>query len=370
MLSDGARKELTTVSRSRTEAKARVERAQILLRYADGESVSAIARAMHTNRPKIDRTIDRALQWGVLTALTDLPRQGRPRKISAEDRTWVVALACQKPKELGYAQELWTTRLLAEHIRSHGEAAGHPSLARLARGTASKILAQNKIRPHKISYYLERRDPEFETKMAQVLHMYKKVELLLEKGAKEEKAMTAVLSYDEKLGIQALGNKSPDLPPVSGAYSGISRDPEYIRHGTLSLLAGIDLLTGEVLARIERRHRSCEFIEWLKMIDVHYPSNIKIQIVLDNHSVHISKETRKYLASVPNRFDFVFTPKHGSWLNLIEVFFSKMTRIMLRGLRVDSLDELKIRLEQYFAEINQAPVIFRWKYGLETIEVA
>lgn len=136
-----------------------------------------------------------------------------------------------------------------------------------------------------------------------------------------------------------------------------------------SLLAGIDLLTGEVLARVERRHRSCEFVEWLKMVDAHYPSDIKIQIVLDNHSVHISKETRKYLASVPNRFDFIFTPKHGSWLNLIEVFFSKITRVMLRGLRVDSLDELKTRLEQYFEEINQIPVIFRWKYGLDSIEL-
>lgn len=182
--------------------------------------------------------------------------------------------------------------------------------------------------------------------------------------------MTAVLSYDEKPGMQALGNKAPDLPPVPGVYSGISRDSEYIRYGTLSLLAGIDLLTGEVLARVERRHRSCEFIEWLRMIDVHYPNNIKIRIVLDNHSVHISKETRKYLASVPNRFEFIFTPKHGSWLNLIEVFFSKMTRVMLRGLRVDSLDELKTRLEQYFEEINQTPVIFRWKYGLESIELA
>jgi len=86
--------------------------------------------------------------------------------------------------------------------------------------------------------------------------------------------------------------------------------------------------------------------------------------------VHVSKETRKYLASVPNRFEFIFTPKHGSWLNLIEVFFSKLSRVMLRGLRVDSLDELKTRLEQYFEEINQTPVIFRWKYGLESIKVA
>lgn len=369
MLSDREREELIAVSRSRTEAKARVERAQILLQYTEGESVSTIARTLHTNRPKIERTIDRALQWGVLSGLTDLPRQGRPRKISMEDQAWVVALACQKPKELGYAQELWTTRLLAEHVRSHCEAAGHPSLAYLAQGTVSKILAQNKIRPHKITYYLERRDLEFKTKMAQVLHVYKKVELLLDKGAKEEKAMTAILSYDEKPGIQALGKRhwiSPQFQARTQEYPVTLSIYDTVH---FSLLAGIDLLTGEVLARVERRHRSCEFVEWLKMVDAHYPSDIKIQIVLDNHSVHISKETRKYLASVPNRFDFIFTPKHGSWLNLIEVFFSKITRVMLRGLRVDSLNELKTRLEQYFDEINQIPVIFRWKYGLDSIEL-
>lgn len=370
VLDDTVREQLTTVSRSRTEAKARVERAKMLLSYADGESVSAIARALHTNRPKVERTIDKALQWGAVTALNDLQRPGRPRRISDEARAWLVALACQKPKELGYAQELWTTRLLAKHVQSHCEAVGHPSLARLAPGTVSKILAQSEIRPHKISYYLERRDPEFETKMAQVLYVYKKVELLREKGAQEEKAMPAILSYDEKPGIQALENKAPDLPPVPGLYSEISRDYEYVRHGTLSLLAGIDLLNGQVLGRVERRHRSREFIAWLKMVDAHYPDDIKIQIVLDNHSAHISKETRSYLATVPNRFEFIFTPKHGSWLNLIEAFFSKMTRNMLRGLRVHSLDELKTRIEQYLKEINQTPVIFRWKHGLDTISVA
>ncbi len=369
MLDDAVREQLTTVSRSRTEAKARVERAKMLLYYADGKTISAIARALHTNRPKVERTIDKALQWGAVTALDDLPRPGRPRRISDEARAWLVSLACQKPKQLGYAQELWTTRLLAKHVRGNCEAAGHPSLAHLARGTVSKILAQSEIRPHKISYYLERRDPEFETKMAQVLHVYKKVELLREKGAQREGVMTAVLSYDEKPGIQALESKAPDLPPVPGLYPEISRDYEYVRHGTLSLLAGIDLLNGQVLGRMERRHRSREFIAWLKMVDAHYPDDIKIQIVLDNHSAHISKETRSYLATVPNRFEFIFTPKHGSWLNLIEAFFSKMTRNMLRGLRVHSIDELKARIEQYLEEINQTPVIFRWKHGLETIAV-
>ena len=281
----------------------------------------------------------------------------------------VSPLTCQRPKDLGYAQELWTTRLLAKPARDNCKAAGYPSLTHLARGTVSKILAQSKIRPHKISYYLEQRDPEFETKMAQVLHVYKKVELLHKKEAQRADVLTALLSYDERPSIQALENKASDLPSVPGLYPQISRDYKYVRHGTLSLLTGIDLLNGQVLSRVERWHRSREFIFWLKMVDAHYLDDIKIQIVLDNHSAHILKETRFYLVTVPNRFEFIFTPKHGSWLNLIEVFFSKMTRVMLRGLRVDSLDELKARLEQYFEEINQTRVIFRWKYGLESIEV-
>src|SRR4029079_4859808 len=100
----------------------------------------------------------------------------KPASISAEARAWVVSLACQKPKDLGYAQELWTTRLLAAHIHQHCTAQGHPSLLRLARGTVSKILRQNQVRPHKISYYLERRDPDFEAKMAQVLYVYREVQ--------------------------------------------------------------------------------------------------------------------------------------------------------------------------------------------------
>ena len=113
-------------------------------------------------------------------ALGDLQRPGRPPDISAEARAWVVALACRKPQELGYPEELWTTRLLASHARGHGPAEGHPSLAQLARGTVSKILKRHELRPHKVSYYLERRDPEFDRKIADVLFIYKRVVVMRE----------------------------------------------------------------------------------------------------------------------------------------------------------------------------------------------
>jgi transposase len=358
---------LQLLAQSRSEATGRVQRAEILLRYHTGETVSAIAAALRTNRPRVERCIAKALALGVRSALQDLPGRGRRPALSAEARAWVVTLACQKPKELGYAQELWTTRLLAKHVRKHCGAAGHPSLQRLSRGTVSKILRTNAVQPHKIRYYLERRDPNFETKMKQVLHVYRQVEIGHNAGAPSE--LIAVLSYDEKPGIQALENTAPDLPPVPGQHAAVGRDHEYIRHGTLSLLAGIDLWNGEVLGLVRDRHRSAEFIEFLRLADARYPSEARIRMVLDNHSAHISRETRTFLATVPNRFEFIFTPTHGSWLNLIESFFGKMAKTLLRGIRVTSKAELKTRIEMYLREVNEEPVIFRWKYKLETLSV-
>ena len=127
-------------------------------------------------------------------------------------------LACRKAKELGYPHELWTTRLLARHAREHGPAAGHDCLAKLAQGTVCKILGRQAVKPHKVRYYLERRDAEFEEKMAQVLCVYREVEILKEAAAadKEPGKPVAIVSYDEKPGIQAIANTAPDLPPEPG----------------------------------------------------------------------------------------------------------------------------------------------------------
>ena len=272
----------------------------------------------------------------------------------------MVNLACQKPKELGYAQELWTTGMLAKHIRKHCGELGKPSLSKLGRGTVSKILAAHPVRPHKLEYYLERRDPDFEAKMIEVLHVYREVGVWRTAGLPVE--VVGILSYDEKPGIQAIGNTAPDLPPVPGRQAMVGRDHEYRRYGTVSLLAGIDLRSGEVLGLVRDRHRSAEFVEFLRLADQHYPAGARIRMVLDNHSAHISKETRMYLDSVPNRFDFVFTPKHGSLLNLVESFFGKLAKTLLCGIRVNSKAELRARIELYLQEVNEEPVVFKWKY--------
>jgi len=358
---------LTALSRSRTEPASRVSRAAMLLAYRKNPSFFAVARELGVHHQTVQRCVERALAYGPLAALDDRPRPGKEPTITPEAKAWLVSLACDKAREHGYPHELWTTRLLARHAREYGPGAGHECLARLVQGTVCKILGQEEIKPHKVRYYLERRDAEFEQKMAQVLCVYREVQILKKAAAESNKSgkPVAIVSYDEKPGIQAIATTAPDLPPVPGAYATFARDYEYKRHGTLSLLAGIDLLTGKVHALVKERHRSREFIEFLKLLDTAYPASAAIKLILDNHSAHISKETKAWLAAQPaGRFEFTFTPKHGSWLNLVEGFFAKFARSVLRHIRVASKHELKERIMAGIEDVNRNPVIHTWSYKL------
>ena len=278
---------LTALSRSRTEPAGRVSRAAMLLGYREKPSFFAVGRRLGVHHQTVQRCVERAMAYGALAALDDRPRPGKEPTITPEAKAWLVSLACDKAKEHGYPHELWTTRLLARHARERGPAAGHQCLARLAQGTVCKLLGQEEIKPHKVRYYLERRDAEFEPKMAEVLCVYREVQVLKKAAAKAEKSKkpVAIVSYDEKPGIQAIATTAPDLPPVPGRHASFARDHEYKRHGTLSLLAGIDLLTGKVHALVRERHRSREFIEFLKLLDAAYPASTAIKLILDNHSI-------------------------------------------------------------------------------------
>lgn len=360
---DEERKVLERVCRSRKIESAVKQRAQILLNYADGRLVSGIARQLGVARSTVYRCIDKALQFGWRTALHDLKRCGRPPTITPEARSWLTSIACNSPKLLGSSYERWTQRYLARYVRKRCRRAGHPSLQKVGSGTVCKILNRNTIKPHRISYYLERRDPDFDRKMKAVLDIYQKVNDI--RSEKVAASNTVYISYDEKPGIQAINNKAADRPPLPGKYKCWGRDSEYVRLGTLSLLAGMDLLTGDVHGLVADRHRSCEFVEFLKHLLAAYPKRTTFCVILDNHSAHTSEETRKFLATVPNRFKFIFTPTHGSWLNVIESFFSKMSRSVLRGIRVKSKRELTNRIIHYLDELNKDPVAFHWKYLLE-----
>ncbi|MGH8513731.1 MAG: IS630 family transposase, partial [Gammaproteobacteria bacterium] len=358
VISAEERERLERLRDSRKAPKREVERGAILLRYAAGEGPAAIQHALGLSRPTIYKCIDKALAAGVETGLKDHYHRPKEPLITQQAKAWVLNIACTKPTDHGLAAELWTLSALARYTREHAPAAGHVSLAKAGKATIWRILHAGEIKPHKVEYYLERRDAQFEEKMREVLMVYQEVALANAARALGEDAGSVIsVSVDEKPGVQAIENTAPDLPPLPGQHGTWSRDHEYKRHGTLSILAAVDLHNGEVIAQVHPRHRSREFILLLKELDEHYPKECTLRVILDNHSAHISKETMTYLASRPNRFIYVHTPKHGSWLNLIETVFGKMARTFLKAIRVNSREELKQRILQGVREMNLTPVV-------------
>ena len=365
------RTRLETIIRKRTVQAQVATRAKILLLKADGESTDSIANKVDLNRNSVLLCLRKYKDGGIENAIYDAPGRGRNSEITDEEKAWIINVACQRPYELGYSAETWTYAKLTEHINSQAEKNGFTRLSTLTKTSIKKILDSADIKPFRIRYYCERRDPDFESKMHDVLFVYKQIEMLFDENgelyipAGEQDIHT--ISYDKKPGIQAISVTSPDLRPT-GKIGYVKRDYEYKRLSTVSLLAGIDLLTGEAIPLVRDSHTSTDFIDFLKILDDKYPQGNIIRIVLDNHTVHTCKKVKDFLSTMPGRFIFVFTPKHGSWLNMIEGFFGKMTRQMLRGIRVGSRQELVERIYRYFEEVNETPVVFHWTYKMDEFE--
>lgn len=371
-LSDDERSYLVSLIKTRTIQAQIADRARMLLWKSSGRTFSDIADALGVSVPTVRRCIERFDTSGMNLALFDDERSGRPVEITDDAKAWIISIACQKPFELGYAAELWTLAALHKHIQNFAEDAGFPRLKTVTKPWLQKYLKKMDIKPFKIRYYLEKKDPDFENRMHDVLLVYKQVEMQFDENGSiivpEDGHMTHTLSYDEKPGIQATANKYPDHAPTE-ENGFVRRDYEYVRLGTLSLLAGIDLLTGEAIPLVSESHKSSDFIRFLNILNEKYPEGDTIRLILDNHSAHTSKETRLYLAALPeDRFEFVFTPTHASWLNMIESFFSKMTKQMLKGIRVNSKEELSQRIYRYFNEINADPIVYHWTYKMDEID--
>lgn len=373
ILNDGDYEYLRSLIKQRTIQAQVVIRAHILLDKANGITVRDIARIYDLSTNTVRLCIDKYKEGGTDRALFDDQRKGRPVEITDDAIAWMIDIACQRPADLGYSQELWTLKNLHQHIQNNAEEAGYPRLKTMTRPMLQKILKRSEIKPFKIRYYCEKRDPDFENKMHDVLVVYKQVSLQFDEEGRiiipDDKPVVHTVSCDEKPGIQAIAATSDDLRPRHGNGC-VWRDYEYKRLRTLSLIAGIDLLTGEAIPVVSESHKSSDFICLLKKLDERYPEGDVIRIICDNHSAHKSKEVRNYLATRPEeRFVFVFTPTHGSWLNLIEGFFSKITKQMLKGIRVNSKEELANRIYLYFDEVNREPVVYRWTYKMEEISV-
>ena len=361
-LTEETRARLSALARSRTAPAHHIERSAIILHLVDQHDVSEIAAELDIDRQRVARCLRRVMAVGPLEAIDDLPRSGRRPDITEAARIWLIGEACVKAKERGYPHEIWTLRLLASHAREHGPVAGHACLTELAPSTVHEVLNGQPVKPHRVRYYLQRRDPAFEERKAEVLEVYAAAEML--RQMPEADRPVAVLSYDEKPGIQAIATTAPDLPPKPGKHATVQRDHEYKRLGTATLSAAVDLVSGFVHHVVTQRHRSREFIAFLEQLDAHYPAGMLICLLLDNHSAHCSRETKHFLASKPGRFELVFTPTHASWLNYVETFFSKMARSVLRRIRVASKAELADRIRRYIEMCNAAPVLPRWRYGI------
>jgi transposase len=208
---------LEELAGSRTAAAREVERAKVLLGYAAGTSITELRRQLGFSRPMIYRCVDKALAAGVQMGLKDKYHRPHEPEITDAAKAWVVSVACTKPKDHGLAAELWTLSALARFVSDGARAAGFDRLANAGKSTVWRILNEHDIKPHKIRYYLERRDPDFDRKMQEVLMVYRDVSIYSE-GAVHDARPNAIytVSVDEKPGVQAIGLSAPDLPPVPG----------------------------------------------------------------------------------------------------------------------------------------------------------
>jgi transposase len=365
----------TLIHKGTVEARV-YRRAKVLLLKSEGMSNEAIADKLDITVPTVRLCLQKNKESGIGSALEDYSGRGRKAEIFDDSKLWVINIACQKPTAFGLSAELWYPTSLTRYINSIAEKEGHPRMATISVGSVRAILREAQLNPHKITYYCEKRDPDFDSKMHDVLVIYKQIEFRFDEDGNfipftDEEEAVHTLSFDEKPGIQAIATTSEDKLPISGTEkpSTIMRDYEYKRLGTLSLLAAIDLLTGEAIPYVSETHKSCDFVSFLKILDSKYPKNIKLRLILDNHSTHTSAETQEYLNTASGRFEFVFTPTHGSWLNMVEGFFSKITRQMLTGIRVNSKEELEERIYKYFDEVNAIPIPYKWKHKMDTIDL-
>jgi len=288
------------------------KRAKILLLKSDGMSNEAIADKLDMTVPTVRLCLEKYSESGIQSALEDASGRGRKVEIFDDSKAWVVTIACQKPTAFGLSSELWYPTSLTKYVQSVAIEEGYPRMATASITSIRKILREARLNPHKITYYCEKQDPDFDKKMHDVLVIYKQLELRFDEDGKlvpfsDNEEAVHTLSYDEKPGIQAIAMTSEDKSPVPDTEktSTIIRDYEYKRLETLSLLAAIDLLTGEAISLVSETHKSSDFVSLLKALDKKYPKGDKIRLILDNHSVHTSRETQEYLNTVSGRFERV-----------------------------------------------------------------
>ena len=325
------REELTRWAQSRTLPAGDVFRARLMLALAEGKSWSQIEIELQTSRPTIARWKSRFEQQG-MAGLDPRHRGSEPRKATPSLQARILRKTTQRPAD---GSTHWTCRKMATALG-------------LSKSTVQRVWRQARLKPHRLDRYMASDDPRFEEKAADIIGLYMK-----------PPQHAAVFCVDEKSAIQALDRLDPVLPLSPGRAE--RHGFEYYRHGTLSLYAALEVKTGKIVGKTAARHTSADFIDFLGDLIGTAKWASEIHIVLDNLSAHKTKAVEEFLEANP-KVRFHFTPTYSSWLNQVEIWFSKVERdVIARGV-FTSVADLARKLRKYIRAYGKSATPFRWNY--------
>lgn len=347
-LDEGVRNELVRRANAHTSTQRQARRARVILLCAQGVSLRQIGVQVGMDQHQVGVWRRRFLEEGI-DGLEDRPRSGRPRRFGHDERMKMASIATSE-RDPTDPVATWTYSEVADALRAEG--------IDVSVSQVWRILSGMDIDLTKVRGWLNRRDdPDFWDRVRGICGLYLNP---------PERAL--VLSVDEKTSIQAKSRKHPDQLPTAGRVR--RREFEYVRHGTASLHAAMDVHSGEVLAQpIEGRNNSVNFCAFLEDIERNVDPSLDIHVVLDNGSSHTSKHTKAWFAAHP-RWHVHYTPPHASWVNQIELFFSILQRKVIANGNFESRDDLIDKLLAFIADYDQTATPFKWTYAADPLKVA
>jgi transposase len=346
-LTTARRQELNEIAHQYGRPHREVLRARILLALEVDPCVTAVAERLNIDVKTVRRWRDRFAKKRCVQALKDEPRSGRPPEIGLLSRLELLSMACGNPSDFGeVSRKVWTIDSLLEGFHRH-----HPKTP-ISRTSVLRILNDAEIRPHRVRMWLHSPDPEFKEKVRRICRLY----LHPPRGA-------VVLCIDEKTGIQALGRKYPLRHASPGRAGRV--DFEYVRHGTRTLLTAFNPHTGKVYAEVRKRRKADDLLEFMAAVARRYPRK-KIYVIWDNLNIHYNGKTqrwRRFNRRHGNRFRFVYTPLHASWVNQVEIFFGIVQKRVLRHGVFNSARQLQDALLRFIDHWNRHEAHpFHWTF--------
>ena len=340
LVTDEQRSELEQIARSSSRPHRSVLQAKALLLSADGEAIYEVARRLHVASNSVRKWRRRFEAEGVESIGRIAPGRGRRSWLPEGTVAAVVRVTLEEQPDDGSTH--WTTRTVAERLG-------------IGKDTVARIWKRHNLKPWKVDTFKVSTDPHFEDKLVDVVGLYLDP---------PEKAI--VFSFDEKTQVQALDHTQPSLPMKAGRAG--TRTHDYKRHGTTDLFAAMNVATGEVIYDTKKSHKSTDVLAFFKFIDLHVPSDLDVHVVLDNLSAHKAPPVAKWLAHPKRaRWHLHFTPTSSSWLNLVEGWFSLLTKRRLRSGVFSSIDDLVTAIEMWAEHWNDDPKPLVWKTPAEEI---